>query len=728
MASKAQLRTTGWLSGLVIIGAAALWWSNKQVPDVVRDERRARVFTALRRDQVQRVEVDRGIERFTCRKDGARWVVEVNGRSNEADDTEVERMLNEAEFAQPTRALGALDATTRRQFGLDAPRARVTLHDSSASGTTRFTIGADVRDERAVYVEFEQKGYVVPRSVADAFLVRARDLRSRNLVEVEVDRVSRIELTRPGSTVSLDKQPGAGSVWRVDRGERASRAAIEALLGDLRELRATRFLEDEATPQTLARHGLDAPSATMTVTRASRPSLVIRYGGQCPGHSDEVVVRRDDSSALACVSRTSLENATRPVEQLRDNTLLATRPDEVERIVLHSASGDVTARRSGETWRLEGAPGAGDFDSVNNWLDALAALRVESREDATQAQARGLAAPSRWIEITRTGVEGRERIEVGARDDDHVYVRREGEQTILALANSADSTLFVDAARFRASAVIRDVPEELRALVTDGLGFRDEATRDAGRWSLVHPISAGADPLVMRTVAERLASLDAQRWVSLETRPEHGLDRPAARMVARFEGAGVATEDAGTDGGPARVREYTVLLGAVVATGGRYAKLAEKPGVFVLAQSVIDELWQPHLEREILSFDRAAAQRVECVQANGPRLTLRREGNGWRIDGGASFDRSRVEALLETLSSVRAPRVFGYGPPPANAGLGEASVAISVGGDGGMRIHRITVGREFAGSPSGVYARVDAIDGTASVSEEVSRAIRACTP
>lgn len=725
MANKAQLRTTASLAVLVSLGAGALWWSNRQVPDIVRDERRARVFSALRRDQVQRVEIDRGIERFVCRKDGARWVVDLNGRSNEADDTEVERMLNEAEFAQPTRALGTLDATSRRQFGLDAPRARVILHESGSSNALRFTIGADVRDERAVYVEFEQKGYVVARSVADAFLVRARDLRSRNLVEVEVDRVSRIELARASGAVALEKRDGA---WRVDNRERASRAAIDALLGDLRELRATRFLDDEATPEALARHGLATPAATMTVARASRPTLVIRYGSACPGHADEVVVRRDDSSTLACVSRTSLENATRPVEQLRDNTILAARPDEVERIVLHGPSGEVRARRSGETWRLEGAEGAGDFDSVNNWLDALAALRVESREDAAQAATRGLATATRWIDVSRTGVEGRERIEIGARDDDHVYVRREGEPVVLALPNTADTTLFVDAARFRASSVIRDVPEELRALVTEGLGFRDEVSKDAGRWSLLHPITAGADPLVMRTIAERLASLDAQRWVSLEARPEHELDRPAARIVARFEGTGPASEDAGTDGGIPRVREYTLSLGAPVAGGGRYARLSERAGVFVLAQSVVDELWQPHLEREILSFDRALAQRVECTQSGGVRLAIRREGNGWRVDGGASFDRARAEALLETLSSVRAPRVFGYGAAPTSAGLGEASVAITVAGEGGTRIHRLTLGREFAGSPSGVYARVDAIDGTVSVSEEVSRAIRACTP
>ncbi len=725
MAKRDQLRTTGVLASLVALGAAALWWSNRQVPDIVRDERRARVFSALRRDQIQRVEVDRGIERFTCRKDGARWMVELNGVATEADETEVERMLTEAEYAQPTRALGPLDAAQRRQFGLDAPRARVILHEANSSVSMRFTLGADVRDERAVYAEYDGRGFVLARSVADAFLVRARDLRSRNIVEVEVDRVTRIELRRAESTVVLAKQ---GSVWRLEDNERVGRAAIESLLGDLRELRATRFVEDNADDAAVARYGLATPRATMTVARAGRPSLVIRYGAPCPEHPDEVAARRDDSRVIACVARTSFDNATRPIEQLRDPQVLFARADEVERIVLHSPSGEVSARRSADSWRLEGVTGDADADSVQQWLDALSALRIESRLPEAEAAPRGLAPATSWIEVTRTGVEGRERLEVGARDADHVYVRREGERSVLALSTASETTLFVDAARFRAQGVIRDVADELRALVTESSDFRDEVTRSAGRWSLLHPSTGDADPLLMRAIAERIASLDAQRWVSLAPRPEHGLDRPRARLIARFEGDGAPVADAGADAS-ARVREYEIAIGAAVTGGGAYARIVGREGVFVLAQSAIDELLQPHVDREVLAIERDQVQRVECQQRGQPRFVLRREASGWRVEGGGSFDRARVEALLDALASVRAPRVFGYGPAPATASLGEQSIALTLGaGDASTRIVRLVLGREFAGAPSGVYARVDDTDATLSVSEEVSRAIRACAP
>lgn len=723
MAKKAQLRTTGVLAVLVSIGAVGLWWSNRQVPDIVRDERRARVFSSLRRDQIERIEVDRGTERFACRKDGSRWLIEQGHRAYEADDTEVERMLTEAEYAQPTRILGTLDAQQRHHFGLDAPRARITLREANPSIATQFAIGADVRDERSVYVEYDGQGFVLARSIADAFLVRARDLRSRNLVEVEVDRVTRIELRSGERTTVLTKQ---NNWWRLEDNERVGRAAIEALLGDLRELRATRFVADDADDATLARFGLDRPRVTMTVSRSGRPPIVIRYGGPCPERADEVIARRDESREIACVARTSFDNAARSPDELRDQQVLFARADEVERVLVHGPSGEVIAQRHGDGWRLEGVRGEADADSVQHWLEELSSLRVEVRLPESEAAARSLAPATKWIEVSRTGIEGRERIEIGARDTDHVYVRREGERAILALSTTAETTLFVDAARFRSRAIIRDVPDELRALITETADFRDEVSRDAGRWSLIHPVSADADPVVMRTIAERLASLDAQRWVSLTPRPEHGLDRPRARLIARFEGAGVPNADAGSDGGP-RVREYAIAMGADIVGGGAYARIGDRDGVFVLGQSAIDELLQPHIDRQVLTFDRSAVQRIECQQRGRPRFVLRREATGWRVDGGASIDRSRVEALLDTLSSVRAPRVFGYGPSVEGFGLGEASVALWLSeGDAASRIVRLTLGREFAGTPSGVYARVDDKDATMSVPEEVSRAIRTC--
>ncbi|MDP3277653.1 MAG: DUF4340 domain-containing protein [Deltaproteobacteria bacterium] len=725
MAASKNLRTTAALGAMVLVGTGILLWSNRRVPDIVRDERHARVFSALRRDQIQSIVVDRGREQFECVKEGGRWHVTVAGRRVDADETEVERLLSEAEFLQPIRQLGTLDHYARTRFGLAAPRARVTLRESSNGARLNFAIGSIIEDERAVYVEYEGRGFVVSRTIADTYLVLGRDLRARTLVETELDRITAIELEAPGmTTIRAEKSQG---FFRLTGGDRVSRSAIESLLGDMRELRATRFVDDDPSPARLAEMGLQPPRRTVRVVRTGRPPIVLHYGAVCPGHADEVLVRRDDVRAVACVPQQSYDNASRTLEQLRDDRLIYARTDEIERVTLHGSAGNSLLIRAAEGWRSEGVlAGSVDTESAQQWLDALTALRVESRVAASEASARGITPASSWIEIARTGIEATERVELGQRNEDHAWVRRAGEPSVLALAPTAEELLRADGSRFRSRSIIRDVPEELTSLITDGPGFRDEVQRIDGNWRVVHPFAAAADPLTLRGISERIASLDALRWSAPSALPEHGLTTPRGRITARFEGPGASLE-LGDAGPPARVREHQLLLGASAVDGSVYAQLLGNSAVFLMSQSVADELLQPHLDHSVLSLDPTEVTRVTCTARGGPTLRLRRDPAGWRTESNAAFDRAAVEALLESLRTVRAPRVWGYGPSSASAGIGAHAITITLGlTDAASREIQLEIGSEFAGSPAGVYARIRGVDATLSVSEETARAVAQC--
>src|ERR1700689_2287479 len=110
-------------------------------------------------------------------------------------------------------------------------------------------------------------------------------------------------------------------------------------------------------------------------------------------------------------------------------------------------------------------------------------------------------------------------------------------------------------------------------LVTDGPSLHDEAARIDGTWRITRPFDGLADASIVHLASQRIASLDADRWVAAHARPEFGLDAPRGRVVARFEGAGPESADGGTNAGNPHVREYTVSLGAAARGGGVYATL-----------------------------------------------------------------------------------------------------------------------------------------------------------
>ncbi len=737
MARKGK-HTTNIVLALLVLGLSGLvWWSSRQVPDSVREERQSKLLPSLRRESIARVEFVAGADRFTVAKDNGHWALVVGAHRYEADEPEIERVLTEAEMVSPSRRLGRLDAGSRERFGLTSPRVRVTLREARNDVAMTFAVGGLVASEQAAYVEVNGAGFVVPRSFADAFVRRASELRDRTLSSLEPSRLTRLEIDGgPGGHRIYEQAQG---IWRLTTPAegRVARTRMESLLHDLRDMRATRFLVDEADAAAMQRAGLQPAQLTVTATRATGgPVVTFRFGGPCGDYHDEIAVTRNDTGAIACVGRSILENVDRHADDMRDDRLLWARPDEVERVRVHSSSGEFTIVRDRDHWRMEGATGEVDSDSVDAWLNGLASFAAETRLAASDAAAHGLAPATQWIEITRTGLEGAERIDVGTADADRMYASRAGEPVVLGLDPSAADSLRIDAARFRSRQIVRDVPDELTALVTDTPTFHDEASRVDGTWRVTRPVDALGDPSVIRGAAQRLATLDAERWVSLEPLPAHGLATPRFRVVARFEGAGPDPEpgDAGaSDAGRPRVREFTLAIGAAAPGGGAYASITTRHGVFVLGQNALDELTPPRIDRNLLEVDRDQVVRIEIARGT-TRLAMRRDGTVWRTDAGAPVERTRVTSLLERVSLVRAPRAFGYGPPPADAQMGRITLALTVqraGTDGGVteRTERITLGvLAGSGTDAVTYARREGLDATLSVAQDVATAIEQFEP
>jgi hypothetical protein len=738
MARRDRYRTTGVLAILVLVAAVAAIWSSRRVPDSVREERHGKLLPSLRREQITRIEFASPTEQFTVFKENGRWFLAQNGRRNDADESEIERILTEAEFASPARHLGRLDAHGRDRFGLAHPRMRVTLreaHDVSQS----FAVGGAVSDESNAYVEVDGTGYVVSGTLADAFARTALDLRDRTLSEIDTAHLTRLELDGEGGHRVLEQ---ANGVWRLTTPAegRVKRSRIDSMLHDLRDMRATRFVADDASAATLARYGLATPVVTLRAVRSAGAPIEWRFGGACGSYSDEVAILRADRAAVACVGRAVFDNVRAPTDELRDDKILWARTDEVERVRVHATSGEFSLVRDHDHWRAEGGSGDADSDAIEAWLTTLGNISTEARLDANTASTHGLEPVARWIEVTRTGIEGSERLEIGDNDADHLYVRRSGETAVLGLDPSTADNLRIDGARFRSRQLVRDVADEMSGLITDAPTFHDATTRVAGEWQLTVPVQAPGDATTIRAAATRLASLDADRWVALVPAAAHGLTTPRYRIVARFEGVGPESVDAGPDGGRPRVREYTLSIGAAAPGGGAYASMTNRPGVFVLSQTAVDELAQPHVARSLVETERNAIDRIEITRphvgaAGQDHIVVHRDGDVWRTDAGQPADRTRVEALLSRLVLVQATRAIGYGAAGADQHIGDTTLTLTLaaapadGGHAQPRTIRLLLGAPFGeGADASVYARRDGLDATLAVSRDVADAVRDYSP
>jgi hypothetical protein len=738
----ARYRTPLVLAALCAGFAGFIAWDRTRATTDELQARQRMVFRAFHRERVDRIVVQHRSGRFELLKRGReQWSLVAGRGARGADAVEVERLLSEIEGAEAQRTLGVLDGASRTRFGLDAPRAEVTVHEGPEV-TARLVLGGAVEREAAVYAligaregarDRATQAVVLPRSVADVLDRPATDFRDRLVADVDVLRVDGITLDRAeGGRIVLTRQ---GPSWRLDTPAlgRAARGAVEAVTTDLRELRATRVVADDASDDDLRRYGLDRPTVRAEFRRGNGVEPVrIAVGGRCPGDESAWAATREGTRTVVCLATTFVDPMRAAAEGFRDDRVLGARTDEIARVRITPGLADgqpLVIVREGSGWRAEGTTTPVDTEALEAWFGALHDLTSTRRLDGDVRVARGLLpGATAEIEVTRAGIEGVERIRVGREDAEGVPVSRDDEPIVLLFPPSVADTLRVDAARFRPRDLVHDEPTDLQGLVLEVGAMREEMTRSDGQLRLVHPVQGLADPAATTELVRQLADLSADRWVSSRVRPEHGFTTPRARVTARFEGNGPA----GSDGG-ARVRNYTLVFGAPAPTGGYFARLDGREGVFVLPRALVDMVSQPHVDRGALRVDTEALTRIALtLRSPARRVVVVRDGNGWRTEAGATVARERIDALLDRLGSVGAPRAFGYGAAPAEAHFDAPTAVLELtlgGGDAAAQTVRITLGDRFgAGEGAGWYARREGLDATLSVPDDYTEALQRFEP
>lgn len=727
---------------LVVAGLGGfLWWDRHRATTSDLDSRRRNVWRAFHRERVDRVEVTHASGRYELVRRGQAWSVRAGAVVRPADAVEVERVLSEIEGAEAARSLGTLDADARRRFGLDRPHTTVVVHEGREV-TARFALGGAVEREDKVYVEAgaqeggrdgERTGVVLGRSFGELFDRTATAYRDRAVADVEPSRLDQITITHEGRRVVLAR---AGGIWRLAEPAwgRASRGAVEAMTSQLRGLRAERVIADEADAAAMRRHGLEPPTTRVEMRRGNIEPVVLRLGEPCPGHDGEVAATREGTGTVVCFARSFVDALRVPPEGLRDDRVLAARTDEVSRVrVSGGAPGgaELALERAGVGWAATPRGLAVDPEAVESWLTTLHDLSAAQRIDGDARAAHGIGPGSRTLTVEREGVEGSERIVIGDADATGFYVSRDDEPVVLRFPPSAAEAMAVDALRFRPRALLHDTQDDLRALLIDVGAMHEEVVRTEGGFRLSRPLAHRADPALVTDLGRQLAALEVERWVATTPRPEHGLATPRARLVARFEGRGAPT-DGGVDAAVAPVRTYGLTVGASAPGGGSYATLDGGPGVFVLPRSFVELITQSHLDRSAALVPSEGLTRLVLRFTSPARtVTLARDGEGWRTDGGAPADTARVDALLGTLSAMGAPRAFGYGPPGPEMGFAVPTVVVeaSYGGDAGASTARVVVGARYgSGEAAGYHLRRDGLDATLSWPESVIDALRGFSP
>ena len=325
--------------------------------------------------------------------------------------------------------------------------------------------------------------------------------------------------------------------------------------------------EIDPNPKSLADFGLDKPAADITLTLKDGKTLGLQLGAKNPT-GVWVYARERDKPAVFVVGESVLRDATKPVADFRDRTILAFDAKDVTgfEIVLPDETlggGGCPERRGGSRGRWPCAPTtrpSGEF------LDKLAGQKVREFVAETPAarDAYGLERPVRVTIHTRprqgpgepdlAARQGRRRQEGRLRDAGRVS------RACCWCPRTSDNQVPKNVGVLRNKTLVEIDRDKVARLEIQSPKGAVTVARENGQWKIVAPQVLAADQVEVGAVLTKLHDLRAQGFLGEDAagvarflpKPEvqRRGDRPGRRHHER--GSGAVHGDAGR--GPQRVR------------------------------------------------------------------------------------------------------------------------------------------------------------------------------
>jgi Domain of unknown function (DUF4340) len=526
------------------------------------------------------------------------------------------------------------------------------------------------------------------RWAADRELAQTRKGR---VFSAEAADVTAVELKRPDDTVALKRD---GDVWRVTApiGARGNRGTIDETLTTILTAKIDR--EIDAKPASLADFGLEKPAAQVALTLKDGKQLGLDIGAKSPT-GVWVYAREHGKPAVFALSDSVLRDATRPVVDFRDRTILAFERRDVTGVDIVTDAETITVEPAGDKWKItRPATLAADAAEMNDLLEKLATAKVKDfvAEAPRSREAYGLERPLRISVHTGKDKDRSSRTLLVGRTDAEkkgLYAMRDGESSVLLLPEEIAKLVPRNVGAIRNKQLVEFERDRVTRIDLESSKGVVTLVRDKDRWTITAPQALPADQVEAGALLARLRELRAQAFLAEDA-------SGVARYVPKATVKVTLTEQTGP---PTTV----VLAPSSERRGGQpsaYAAVADKGPVILVEAKALDDLARSVNElREHTLFSGLEPKDIKRVRvaAGGQTAVLERSGDtDWKLVE-PTKGAAKAPKVEDVLYSVRALRwkdiVSPTGEDAAKYGFDAPTMdVVLLKGDGG-ELARLTVGK-----------------------------------
>jgi Domain of unknown function (DUF4340) len=249
------------------------------------------------------------------------------------------------------------------------------------------------------------------------------------------DDISALTISYPADPKSqpihFEKQNG---VWQITAPLKTG-ADDPSLQGILQQLASVRVAQTEpGTPDRLKVFGLDTPALALDFQMQSGAKHTLRLGKKdFTGVSVYAIV--DNAKDVALLPESLLISADKPLQDLRDHSVLHFVTDDVKSFGLKNSSGELAAAKDHDVWKFtKPADAPADGDAINALLSAVANAKTSAivSETADSLTKYGLASPA--ISFSAADAKGGiATLLVGKKEGDEYFARDAARPTVFRI-------------------------------------------------------------------------------------------------------------------------------------------------------------------------------------------------------------------------------------------------------------------------------------------------------
>lgn len=518
------------------------------------------------------------------------------------------------------------------------------------------------------------------------------EARKGRVFTVEPGDVTEVAIKRSGDTLRA-KREGDGWELLEPLKARGNRGQLDEVVTTITTAKMDR--EIAAAPGSLAEFGLDKPVAEVTLSLKDGKQVGLALGAKSPT-GVWVYAREKDKPSVFVVGESVLRDATRPVAELRDRTLLRFDRKEISAIEIATRDDAMTAELADGKWKLT-RPVAlpADADTINEFLEKLAGAQIKefAAEAPPSVQPYGLDRPTKvTIHTGRDKERSQKTLQLGRVDTEKkgVYAMRPGEASVFLIPEDVWTAMPKTVAAVRNRVVVDFDREKLTRVDIASEKGPVTLARDNDRWRITAPEALPADQVQIGSLLSRLRNIRSQGFVAEDASGiQKYLAKPAARItLTTAEGSQVVLLAPSTD-----------------KRGGQpsaYAAIAGRGPVALVDAKILNEVTRGAGDLRdrtlVVGLEPREIARVR-ITGNGQTVVLERKGDSdWRLvepTKGAAKG-TKVDDLLFSLRALKWQEIVGPAGDAGKYGLDAPTYEVVLFRKDGGELATLQVGRKDA--------------------------------